>query len=166
MRRLSLLCVIAGVVLQSGCGNGPTRPAVTDIRIGVSVTPEVGGPSNPVSIRSRLENAGTTTVWYSTCGHGGAILGPDGSPVAIHDPNSPPPGIPCWYEPLEPGKVFEGAFDFPGVLYQQGTREWPSPTYPAPSGTYTVIVEFGYTTSETGGDFTRVVDSTSFFWVP
>ena len=42
MRRFSLLCLIAGLVVESGCGKEPTRPAVTDLRFAVTAVPDVG----------------------------------------------------------------------------------------------------------------------------
>src|SRR3989442_15329463 len=138
MRRISLWCVIAGVVLESGCGKHPTRPAVTDVKLTVTATPDVGGPSVATSVRVLVVNAGNTRVLHcSGCGCGNGIgiriLGPDGSEVALRDPNAPHPGCADRSdEPLEPAKTLDGGDRFTGVLYQRGFPTYPSPTYPAP----------------------------------
>ena len=170
MRRFSLLCLIAGLVVESGCGKEPTRPAVTDIRLAVAATPDVGGPSVPVSMRVLVANAGNTRVLHcSGCGCRNGIwiviLGPDGKEVALHDPNAPHPGCQDRMdEPLEPAMTLEGGDRFTGVLYQRGIPTYPSPTYAAPSGAYTVISTFAY--QPPSGQWVELARRTTFVWLP
>jgi len=169
MRRLSLLCLVAGLVVESGCGKGPTRPAVTDVRFAVTAAPDVGGPSAPITLRGRVTNAGNTRVWHcSECGceEGFSIkvLGPDGSEVALRDPKAVGPLCPPGVVPLEPGETLEAPASFTGVLYERDSPTVPSPTYPAPSGAYTVIAAFEYA-SRVPGEWVRLVRRTSFVWV-
>lgn len=51
MRRFFLQCLLAGLVVESGCGKEPGRPAITDVVLTVSATPHTGGPSALISIR-------------------------------------------------------------------------------------------------------------------
>ena len=169
MRRFSLLCLVAGLVVESGCGKGPTRPAVTDIRFTVTAAPDVGGPSAPIALRGRVTNAGNTRVWHcSECGceEGFSIkvLGPDGSEVALRDPKAVGPLCPPGVVPLEPRETLEAQASFTGVLYERDSPTVPSPTYPARSGTYTVIAAFDYASS-VPGEWVRLVRTTSFVWV-
>ena len=170
MRRISLWCVIAGVVFESGCGKDPTRPAVTDIRFAVTATPDVSGSSAPIILRGRVTNAGNTRVWHCSgcgCDEGFSIrvLGPDGTEVALHDPKAVGPLCPEANVPLEPAETLEAKDSFTGVLYQRESPTVPSPTYPAPSGTYTVVAAFEYASSASGESF-RLVRRTSFVWLP
>jgi hypothetical protein len=170
MRRFSLLCLVAALVVGSGCRKEPTRPAVTDVRIAVTAAPDVGGPSAPITMRSRVLNAGNTPVWR--CGGCGCeddfsikVLGPDGSEVALRDPNAVGPACPPGVVPLEPAETLESAGSFTGILYERDSPMRPTPTYPAPSGTYTVIAAFEYASS-VPGEWVRLVRRTSFGWVP
>lgn len=170
MRRFSLRCMIAVVVLECGCGQEPTRPAVTDVRLAVTATPDVSGPSAPISMRALVTNAGKTRVLHcSGCGCGNGIsiviLGPDGSEVALYDPNAPAPGCADGLDqPLEPAGTLEGGGSFTGVLYQRGFPTYPSPTYTAPSGTYTVIATFAY--RPPSGEWVELARRTTFVWLP
>ena len=168
MRRFSLLCLIAGLVVETGCGKEPTRPAVTDVRLAVTAAPDVGGPSAPITLRSRVTNAGNTQVWRCSgcgCEDGFSILGPDGSEVALRDPSASRPMCPAGVAPLEPSETLEARSSFIGVLYQRDSPTVPSPTYPAPPGTYTVIAAFGYASS-VPGEWVSLVRRTSFVWLP
>ena len=168
MRRFSLLCLIAGLVVESGCGKEPTRPAVTDLRFAVTAAPDVSGPSTPITLRSRVTNAGNTRVWHCGgcgCEDGFRVLGPDGSEVALRDPNAVGPACPAGFAPLEPAEALEAAGSFTGVLYERDSSTRPSSTYPAPSGTYTVIAAFEYASS-VPGEGVRLVRRTSFVWLP
>ena len=170
MRRFSLLCLIAGLVVESGCGKEPTRPAVTDVRFAVTAAPDVGGPSAPITLRSRVTNAGNTRVWHCSgcgCEEGFSIrvLGPDGSEVALRDPNAVGPACPRGVVPLEPAETLESAGSFTGILYERDSPTRPTPAYPAPSGTYTVIAAFDYASS-VPGEWVRLVKRTSFVWLP
>src|SRR6266850_488011 len=152
MRCFSLLCLFAGLVVESGCGKGPTRPGVTNLRFAVTAAPDVGGPSTPITLRSRVTNAGNTRVWHcSGCGCDDGftikVLGPDGGEVVLRDPNAVGPACPPGVMPLEPAETLEVPASFTGVLYERDSPTPPSPTYPAPSGTYTVIATFEYASS-------------------
>ncbi len=168
MRRFSLLCLIAGLVVESGCGKEPTRPAVTDVRFAVTAAPDVGGPSTPITLRSRVTNAGNTRVWHCGgcgCEDGFRVLGPDGSEVALRDPNAVGPACPAAVVSLEPAETLELARSFTGILYERDSPTRPTPTYLAPSGTYTVIAAFDYASS-VPGEWVRLVKRTSFVWLP
>jgi len=170
MRRLSLLCLVAGLVVESGCGPVPTRPAVTNVSFAVTATPDAGGPSAPIVVRSHVENSGNTRVWHcSGCscesGFSFKVLGPDGSEVALLDPNAIGPLCPDGIVPLEPTVTLEAGRSFTGVLYQRESTTVPTPTYPAPPGTYTVIAAFSYLPSVSGESVT-LVRRTSFAWQP
>ena len=169
MRRLPLLCLIAAIFVESGCGKEPTRPAATDLRFAVTAAPDVGGPSTPITLRSRVTNAGHTRVWHcSGCGceegFTTKVLGPDGREVALRDPNAVGQFCPSGVMPLEPAETLEVASSFTGILYQRGYPTAPSPTYPAPAGTYTVIAAFEYASS-VPGEWVRLVKRTRFVWV-
>ena len=168
MRRFSLLCLLAGTVVGSGCGKEPTRPVVTDVRFVVTVTPAVGSPSAPISVRSRVTNAGNTPVWRCGgcgCEDGFSILGPDGSEVALRDPKAVGPACPPGVEPLEPAETFEVAGSFTGILYQRDSPTVPSSTYQAPAGTYTVVATFAYASS-VPGEWLKLERRTNFVWQP
>ena len=170
VRRTLLLGVSAGVVLVSGCGRGPTSPVAPIVRLALTATPELGDPSAPVSIRALVKNAGTTRVLHcSGCGCGSGIsvvfLGPDGSEVALNDPNALLPACPDGIEPLGPAETLEATARFTGVLYERGVPTVPSPTYAAPAGTYTVIARFGYQ-SRPSGEWRPLERRVAFVWRP
>ena len=170
IRCFTVACWVAAAVLQSGCGREPTHPAVTDIRVAVTAAPEVGSPSAPIAIHVLVTNVGNTRVWHcSGCGCGNGIgitvLGPDGTAVALTDPAAPMPLCPDGFVPLEPTQTLESGATFTGTLYQQGSPTPPSPTYTAPSGTYTLIAWISYRPSATG-KLTGVERRTTFVWEP
>jgi hypothetical protein len=118
-------------------------------------------------MRSRVTNAGDTRVWH--CGGCGCedsfkVLGPDGSEVSLRDPKAAGPLCPVGIVPLEPEQTLEASDSFTGVLYERESPTLPSSTYPAPSGTYTVIAAFEYASS-VPGEWVRLVKRTSFVWV-
>jgi hypothetical protein len=170
MRCASLWCVIAGAVLGWGCGQEPTRPTVTDVGLTVTAKPDSGGPSMPISMLVLVANVGNTRVLHGSgcCGDGFGVrvLGPDGNDVALYDPRAPWPACPCGPpdDPLEPGMTLEGGGRFTGVLYQRDSPTYPSPTYAAPSGTYTVIGSFAY--QGPSGEWVQLARSTTFVWGP
>jgi hypothetical protein len=135
----------------------------------LAVSPVEASPSQPVIADARARNVGNTRVWHSGgCGCSGvglSVLGPDGAYVSLRDPNEPWPGCPCWDEPMDPGQDFVGGLAFNGTLYAAGSSGFPSPTYPAPEGTYTVVARFSYRTSVPGESFT-VERRTTFTWTP
>jgi len=67
-------------------------------------------------------------------------------------------------EPLEPAMTLERGDRFTGVLYQRGIPTYPSPTYAAPSGTYTVITTFAY--QPPSGQWVELARRTTFVWLP
>ena len=158
------------VLVQAGCATRATRPIVTDIRMSLAVAPSAGGPSRPVVADVRVTNVGTTRVWHCQgCGCGNGIglsvLGPDGAEVAISDPNVPHPACADGPAPFDPTRILERGFTFSGTLYVLHSPTFPSPTYPAPPGTYTVIASFGYSTSATG-ERLPLERRTTFDWQP
>jgi hypothetical protein len=169
MRRFSLACLLAGLVVESGCGKEPVQPAITDVSLGVTTTPDVGGPTAPITMRSRATNAGNTRVWIcSGCGcedFGFRVLGPDGHQVALHDPNAVGPMCPAGWAQFEPSENLETTDTFAGLLYERDSPTRPTPTYPAPPGTYTVIAFFAYAPTQPGEGVT-VESKTSFVWTP
>lgn len=173
MRHFFLVCLFVGLVVESGCGKEPTRPAITDVRFALTATPDVGGPSAPITVRGHVTNAGTTRVWHcSGCGCGDGlnikVLGPDGSEVELRDPKAVGPACPDGFEPIEPGETFEPARRFTGILYERDSPTFPTPTYPAPPGTYTVIADLGYLSGEPGvsREWVTLVRRASFVWQP
>ena len=167
-RRSLAINLLALLGLVSACDKSPVRPPAFRILMSVRANPTTGNPSNPVMIEIRIVNAGSRAVWVCAgcgCEGGLLILGPDGRPVALDDPKEPLPLCPVWNEPFKPGAVFQGARPFRGVLYAQDSPTWPSPTYAAPPGRYTVIVRFRYTLTPGGGGQT-VEETTVFDWQP
>ena len=162
--------IAVAVAALSGCGREVTRPAVTDVHFSLSASPETGSPSSPVTLRTQVSNVGDTRVWhYVECGGGNAIsvevLGPDGRRVALDDPKAVGPACPPGMAPLEPGVTFERGSVFTGVLYEQDSQVFPTPTYPAPPGTYSVIAWFGYRTmGPWDGPDVALERRTSFEW--
>ena len=172
MRRFSLVCLFAGLVVESGCGKEPARPAITDVRFTATATPEVGGPSAPITVRGHVTNAGYTRVWHCDgcdCEDGFIkVLGPDGSEVALRDPKAVGPACPPGFAPIEPGETLEPSRSFTGILYQRDSPEVPTPTYPAPAGTYTVIAAFAYLSGEPGvsREWIQLEHRITFVWQP
>ncbi len=161
---------IAVLVLQGGCVGEATRPSVTNVRLSLSAAPEVGSPSQPVAADVRVTNAGNTRVWHCEgCGCGNGIgftvLGPEGAEVALRDPNAVLPLCPDGIVPLEPAAALGGRLVFSGTLYVTGHPTFPSPTYPAPPGTYTVIARFSYAT-RVPGEWLPLERRTTFEWQP
>jgi hypothetical protein len=143
------------VVVQAGCASQMTRPNVTDIRLSLAVAPATGSPTQPVGLDVHVSNVGTTRVWHCDgcgCGNGisVSVLGPDGAEVELQDPNAPRPACPDGHVPLDPRETLGRMFPFSGTLYVSGSRTYPSPTYSAKLGTYTVIAHFGYSTTAPG----------------
>ena len=164
---------LAGLVLvlwNTGCARETTRPPVAQVRIALSPTPSTGGPSHPVALVVRVTNAGATRVWHcECCGCGNGIhvtvLGPDGQTVALHDPNAIGPACPDGEVPLLGGGALEAHEAFTGTLFERDSHSAPSPTYPAPAGTYTAIAGFSYTTVP-GGEGISVERRATFVWKP
>jgi hypothetical protein len=171
LSRIAMLVGALAVLLQGGCGKEPTRPAVVDVKLAVAAMPDVGGPPAPVSVRVLARNAGNTRVWHClSCGCGNGIsiriLGPDGREVALQDPTAPIVGE-CpdsFNEPLEPAETVEAGASFTGVLYDRDSSVYPSRTYVAPSGTYTVVAAFAYKSSLSGE--IGLTSRTTFVWLP
>lgn len=160
------------VLLQAGCAERATRPTVTDVNLSVSASPAVGSPSLPVVADVRVSNAGNTRVWHCEgCGCGNGIgftvLGPDGVEVWLRDPNAVVPLCADGVIPLEPGRDLGARLDFTGTLYVKGYPDpkWPSPTYAAPPGTYTVVARFSYATS-VPGEWIPLERRVTFAWEP
>ena len=156
------------LALASGCAKSPTRPAIDDIRLSVSTLPSMGEPGPPVSIEIRVVNSGKRDVWHCEgCGCGNGIglevLGPDGTRVVLTDPWAVLPACPDGLAPLEPGGVLGGAGPFTGILYVQDSSIYPSPTYAAPPGTYTVVAGFAYSLTR-GGETFPIHRRATFVW--
>ena len=172
MALLPRVAVVAGVlaVLQAGCAEKTTRPAITAVTLSLATSPAVGNPSQPIVADVRVRNVGDTRVWYiEGCGCDAIslrVLGPDGLEVLLRDPKAPGPLCPCGNIPLESRHSLGGRFGFfTGTLYVADSPTWPSPTYSAPPGTYTVIARFSYAAS-VPGDFLALERRTTFAWAP
>ena len=88
------------------------------------------------------------------------ILGPDGSAVSMI-PRSPPPLCPDGLVPMPPRQELASGARFDGVLYTIG--QFPSQSYAAAPGTYTVIASFSYRTGR-DGPWTQLTRTATFDW--
>jgi len=165
---LIVACATA-MVFQAGCASKVTRPSVTEFDISLLVSPTVGGPISPVVADVRITNVGNTRVWHCAgCGCDGVeltVLGPDGNMVWLRDPRAVGPACPPLVVPLEPGRDVAGRLVFTGTLFIGDQATVPSPMYPAPAGTYTVVARFGYMTS-VPGESIPLERRATFTWVP
>jgi hypothetical protein len=160
----------AALALSPGCGGSPTRPAGSDIRLSLSVLPQAGSPSDPIAIDLRAVNAGDTPVWHCDgcgCGNGTSlrILGPDGAPVAL-TPFSVGPACPDGFVPFEPGGVLTNSVRFTGVLYRIDSPVFPTPSYAAPPGVYTVVATFGFDATSRADNPITLTRMATFSWNP
>ena len=167
--RVAMVASALAVLLQAGCGGRTTRPAVTDVGLSLNISPAVGTPSPPVVADARVRNTGSARVWHCEgcgCGNGVGVtvLGPDGVAVWLHDPRALLPACPDGAVPLEPGGDLGGRLVFTGTLYVAGHPTFPSPTYPAPPGMYTVIARFSYSTS-VPGEWIPLESRATFAWM-
>jgi hypothetical protein len=168
VRRRALVFVIAGVVVASGCGKEPTRPEDRSVSLAVTAVPELGDPSAPIALRIVAKNVGIVRVLHcSGCGCGNGItttvFGPDGVEVALRDPSALGPDCPDGIVALEPRGTVEANASFTGILYRRGVRTFPTPTYPAPAGAYTVTARFWYRGGWSGA-WTHVERTITFVW--
>lgn len=168
--RVVVVVGAAAILLQAGCAGRATRPNVTGVNLALAVSPAEGSPSLPVVADVRLSNVGTTRVWHCegcSCGNGigFTVLGPEGGEVWLRDPNAQLPACPDGVTPLEPGQALGDHLVFTGALYESGQPTWPSPTYLAPAGTYTVVARFSYATS-VPGEWVVLERRARFAWVP
>lgn len=164
-------CGLVLFALAAGCAKHTTRPPITDIRLTLDVTPETGDPSHPVTVDAKVLNAGDTRMWHCEgCGCGNGIglvvLGPDGEKVELVDPNGQRPMCADGSAALEPGGHLDARIVFTGTLYARGYPLVPSPTYPAPPGTYTVVSGFRCGQQWMAGDEVSVGQRTTFVWQP
>jgi len=162
------------LVLLVGCSQTVTRPSPPDVRLSVTASPAVAQPSEPAAIELSVRNAGNATVWHCEgcgCGNGSAIaiLGPDGIEVALTDPWGPYPACAEREDAvLEPGGALESRFVFDGTLFKRDSPTFPSPTYTALPGTYTVIARFKYSATspknQIGVERITLERRTTFIW--
>ena len=149
--RIPIIACAIALLAQVGCSRQVTRPDILDVRLSTGAVPETGSPSRPVTIEARATNAGTVRVWHCEgcdCGNGIGvkILAPNGDEALLTDPRAPRPLCPDGPAPLEPRGSVTLRIVFTGTLYVPDSPTYPSPTYAAPPGTYTVLVDFGYGT--------------------
>jgi hypothetical protein len=167
--RNSLAAPIA-LSLLLGCSKSATRPATPDVRLSVTASPAAGRPSEPTTIELSVRNAGDATVWHCEgcgCGNGSAItiLGPDGNEVVLTDPLNPVPACADRVNAaLDPGGVIESHLVFEGTLYVEHSPTYPSPTYAAPPGVYTVVARFDYWPPMNASEQTKLERRTTFQW--
>lgn len=164
------MAVAVLVVALGGCDRHMTRPAVAKVQFLLSATPATGSPPSPVTLLAHVVNVGDTRVWHCEgCGCGNGISvevrGPDGHRVALEEPKASRPMCPDGFSPLERGGMLDGGNIFTGVLYEQDSPVYPTPTYQAPPGTYTVIALFGYRATGSGPEFV-LERRVSFAWQP
>jgi hypothetical protein len=144
--RALLLSALAAFTL--GCGESPLlRPEpITDVRLDLWLSAAEGSREHPLTIRGLARNLGTTTVHHMAgCGCDGIqieIFDAQGAPVATLDPCRPVPACACGSESLTPGAQFERRFTFEGDAYRFLPQEVRCVLEDAPSGTYTVIVQY------------------------
>jgi len=187
--RLVALVGALSLATVLGCVEEPTRPTglaaphatrergiptFTVIHMFLSASTSTGSPANRVTIRANVVNASSKQVWGSGCcgsaDIGMTVLGPDGKAVLLSDPRYPffPPDCPCGPVPLRPGENLSSGFTFTGTLFVPDSPTYPSPTYAAPAGRYTVVARFGYWTEGPRGSRSAAVGerSTTFDWRP
>ena len=169
VRRVAMIACALLLLVQSGCARKTTQPSVTQVDISVAASPATGSPALPVVADARVVNTGNTNVFHCVgcgCGNGlnFTVLGPDGNAVLLTDPHAPVPLCGDWFAALEPGSGLANRLTFTGTLYTPGSPGYPSPTYEAPAGTYTVVARFIYRhESETAVTVER---TTTFVWEP
>jgi hypothetical protein len=132
------------LILQAGCSREVTRPQTIDVRLDVVAE---GGSPQPVAMKVKVQNVGNVAMVHCAgCGCGNGIqitvLGPDGHEVLVLDPNRPVPLCVDGPSALDPGGVLEDGLTFNGMLFVPNSPTRPTPTYLAPSGTYTVVAAF------------------------
>jgi len=171
---LPRIAMVAGAfaVLQAGCVARIMRPNITAVTLSLATSPAAGSPSQPIAAEVRVRNVGDTRVWH--CGGCGCdvislrVLGSDGREVWLRDPKAVGPACPPGFEPLDPGREVTGRLVFTGTLFMAGQDTWPTPTYPAPAGTYTVVAGFSYEISAPGPpeEWIPLERRATFTWKP
>jgi hypothetical protein len=162
------------LLAPAGCSHGVTRPATTNVQLAVSIIPQPADTAYSLRLNANVANAGSTPVWHCQgCGCGTGIgitvLGPDGKPVDVLDPKRPMPLCPDGLTGLDPGANLETWLTFTGRLYVADSPIFPTPTYQAPPGTYTVVGDFAYNTVEqwpSSGSGSVIERRARFIWPP
>lgn len=135
------------LVLVLGCGQEPTRPAA-NVWLTLTAVPATGSPAQPVTVEATVRNFGSEVFHCVGCGCGNGtdfiVLGPDGKAVNLFDPNGPRPACADGSAPLERGMSMTSGRLFTGTLYPDSSSIYPTPTYAAPAGRYTVVATFTY----------------------
>jgi hypothetical protein len=174
LSRPAVAVTLALSALLSGCSGNPTRPLDPNVQMSLTVQPTAGSPSNPISLSLRAVNAGVTPIWHCDgcgCGNGTklTVLDPSGKAVALWDPNGPKTSCPDGPMALPPDSSLKSHESFTGVLYVTDSNDYPTPTYQAPAGNYTVVAEFFYakTSQESySGPSIRIERKATFTWAP
>jgi len=187
--RRAALAVALSLATVLGCGQEPTRPTglaaqraigergiptFAAVHMFLSASPSAGSPANRVTIQANVVNASSKQIWHSACICGYpdiamTVLGPDGKSVALSDPRYPYfPDCPCGMLPFPPGENLSSGFTFTGTLFVTDSPTYPSPTYAAPAGRYTVVAHFGYWTEGPRGSRSKAVGErrATFDWRP
>jgi len=176
---LAAMLLLAAVL---GCGHGPTQPPVAIVLMSLSATASaplrahlVAGAStaNRVTLSAKVINAGPTQVWHYGCCYtpmvGIDVLGPDGKVVLLTDPKiAASLDCPCGPAPFPTGEDRSSSLTFNGTLYVPDSPDYPSPTYAAPAGRYTVIATYAYWVGAAypQTDVRSVERRTTFDWRP
>src|SRR5262245_55026250 len=170
--RRAAVAVMLLLAAALGCGREPTRPALAFIVMSVGATPSTGSPTSPVTLSVSVRNAGPTQVWHSQSlcdvGIGVWVLGPDGKTVLLSDPKQIRPDCPGYENvPFPPGQNLPGGATFTGTLYVPDSQDYPTPTYAAPAGRYTVVAAFAYRTEpRPEAPWIRIERRATFDWQP
>jgi hypothetical protein len=144
LRGILLALALSGSL---SCGNAVTGPFQAsqwreDIRLGITASPTSGSPTEPVTIRKVVRNAGKTTVLLATmCGEPTVWIHDEaGSEFLLRDPTI---AIVCpsnpFLPPLEPGSSWESTVTFDGRHYSSTGEHLD-----AAPGTYKATVRFSY----------------------
>jgi len=162
--------MIGLLILIAGCGGkSPTATQALSVNLVVNPAPAAGDAAHPVILTAKARNTGLKTAWYSSQCMGGPgiglhVFGPDGAEVLIRDPFAQGPACPDGYAPLQPAKSVQLIFEFTGVLYAR-SDEPSERIYPAPPGTYTAVVDFGFADQPGVSQF-EIERSATFEWGP
>jgi len=160
--------VFAGLLaLLAGCGGqSSTTVRGLSVQFDAAANPAAGDAAHPVHLTARVFNNGSQDAWHvRECDVGTGIelhvFGPDGPEVFLQDPLMMP-GCPNSIVTLAPGASLNLDRAFTGTLYSD-LPDSAQHVYAAPAGTYSVVVSFPYSASQTA-DWLVVEKRFTFAW--